>query len=379
VTKPIEPNDELKRYAIFYPQFHQAKVNDVAWGYGFTDWVLVATANAFDYWKRRAPAVGYYDLSKSEVVSAQFYTAARSGLDGFGIYHYWFEDGLELGAVERYLSQSALPANFGYFFIWANESWSKRWAGKDTEILKYVSTSPSREQVSDHVQYLKPFMESASYTMVLSRPLFVIYRPEFFRDPVYTINCYRDEFNRAGLNPLIGYYLKSASDAGYSNIFDFCYLFEPRLFFNFSGLRKYHLIHSVFRGIIRSVDYSKAENWSEFAGKILNRGAKSHTFASFLRYYNSQERKNLIGSIKCPIQNVLLSGWNNAPRYRDRFTEVQVPNRAQFSAMLNTSLNDTSCSRNIPMLCNAWNEWSEGAAIEPCSYLGDQLLKYYLS
>ena len=46
----------VKRYAIFFPQFHRVRVNDLAWGHGFTDWALVAVANAFDYWALRLAA-----------------------------------------------------------------------------------------------------------------------------------------------------------------------------------------------------------------------------------------------------------------------------------------------------------------------------------
>ncbi len=369
----------MKRYAIFFPQFHQIQVNDIAWGYGFTDWTLVSAANAFDYWRRRSPVAGFYDLSKTNDIAARFEEAANAGLDGFGIYHYWFEEGPELNAVERYLQCSRTPEKFNYFFIWANESWSKRWAGKDTEILKFVSTSPSNDQIRGHVNYLKPFMESVSYTTVMNRPLFVIYRPEFFHDPVKTINCYRDEFNRVGVNALIGYCLKSASDVEYSDIFDFCYLFEPRLFLNYHGLRKYKLIHSVFRRIIHSMPYTKAEYLSDKVGKLLNITSKTYPFSYFLDYFHSPDRKRLTDTLKCPVQNVLTCGWNNAPRYRDRFTAIEVPTQEQFSVMLSTSLADSVYSDNLPLLCNAWNEWSEGAAIEPCRYLGDSLLKSYLS
>jgi hypothetical protein len=369
----------MKRYAIFFPQFHQIKVNDQAWGYGFTDWSLVSVANVFDYWKRRAPIDGFYDLADERVVERQFASAAQAGVEGFGIYHYWFEDGSELGAVERYLQHAKLPDNFDFFYIWANESWSKRWAGKDTEILKTVATQPSLEEVSRHVSYLKPYMESASYTRVSGQPLFVIYRPEFFKEPAATVALYREEFEKIGLNPLIGYCLKSTSDAEYSNIFDFCYLFEPRLFFNFGGIRKSKLVHSLYRKIMHAVPYAQAERWSAMVGKLLNKVSKTYSFKDFLEYFSSSERNELISKLACPTQNILPSGWNNAPRYRKQFTELEVPDSNQFAAMLGNALGNTRCASDIPLLCNAWNEWSEGAAIEPCHYLGDRLLKSYLS
>ena len=374
-----ERTSSMKKYAIFFPQFHQIKVNDLAWGCGFTDWSLVSVANAFDYWKRRAPVSGFYDLADERVVERQFSSAAQAGIEGFGIYHYWFEDGSELGAVERYLSHARLPDDFDYFYIWANESWSKRWAGKDTEILKTVSTEPGHEEISRHVSYLKPYMESASYTRVSGRPLFVIYRPEFFKEPVATLARYRKEFECAGLNPLIGYCMKSLSDVGYSNHFDFCYLFEPRMFFNFSGLRKSSFLQATFKKIIHVVPYSLAERLSGTVGKLLNQGSKTYTFKRFLEYFVSAARDQVVGKLNCPVQNVLTSGWNNAPRYRQHFTELEVPDTKEFSVMLNAALSNPKYAQEIPLLCNAWNEWSEGAAIEPCHYLSDTLLKSYLS
>ena len=371
--------NRMKRYAIFFPQFHRIEVNDLAWGYGFTDWSLVSVANAFDYWKRRAPVCGFYDLADEKVIEQQFATAAQAGLQGFGIYHYWFEDGSELGAVERYLTHARLPDKFDYFYIWANESWSKRWAGKDTDILKTVATNPSREQINHHVNYLKPYMQSASYTRVSGRPLFVIYRPEFFKDPVMTLALYRKEFEHAGLNPLIGYFMKSQSDIEYSNHFDFCYLFEPRMYFNFGGLRKNRYVHAAYKKIIHLVSYSTAEKWSSLVSRLLNRGSKSYSFKSFLEYFGSNGRNQMVGQLQCPVQNVLTSGWNNAPRYRRHFTELEAPDPAEFSAMLDASLRNPKYSGDIPLLCNAWNEWSEGAAIEPCHYLGDSMLRTYVN
>ena len=367
----------MDKYAIFFPQFHRVKVNDDAWGAGFTDWALVASANAFDSWERRAPAGGFYDLNNSNEVQKQFQDAASRGLDGFGIYHYRFEDGPELTAVERYLEDAQLPDGFGYFFIWANENWSKRWAGRDTELLKTVATEPTRDQICEHVDYLKPFMESKSYRRVGGKPLFVIYRPDFFVDPASSLAMYREEFKSAGVDVALGYFIIGPSDVEYSNYFDFCYLFEPRLFFRFNSIGRSKLVTFVFRWLTHMISYSHLESLSEFVRKVTGRKSASYEFAEFLGYLNSTVRASLIESISCPVQNVLACGWNNAPRYRDRFTALTAPSPNLFQQMLSIAVADKRMSDEFPLMCNAWNEWSEGAAIEPCAYLGDEFVRVY--
>jgi hypothetical protein len=369
----------MKRYAIFFPQFHQVRVNDLAWGYGFSDWALVATANAFDHWKRRSPACGFYDLANPTDVRSQFQVAAAAQLDGFGLYHYYFSDGPELDVVERYLRKSLPPDGFQYFFIWANENWSRRWAGRNTQILKTVSSTPGRKEIADHVGYLEPYMQSKSYTTIANKPIFVIYRPDIFKDAANTLQLYRDEFSRVGLYPSIGYFLKNVSDVRYSSVFDFCYIFEPRTFLNFSGVRKNRIAGEIFNKVVGLLSNEHKEIISEYAIRSLNMGARRYSFSSFLTYFGSDDRKKLLRSLNCPLQNVLTCGWNNAPRYRQRFTEVEVPTVKQFLEMLELSAADDDCAATLPLLCNAWNEWSEGAAIEPCMYLGDELLRSFVS
>jgi hypothetical protein len=368
----------MKRYAIFFPQFHQIDVNDLAWGHGFTDWALVAAANAFDYWQRRAPACGFYDLSQDNHIRARFEAASSAGLDGFGIYHYRFDDGPELHTVERYLRHTPLPANFSYFYIWANDNWSTRWVGTNIRILKELSTKPDRAAVIDHVNYLAPFMRSSSYTKINGRPLFVIYRPDNFVDPDTSLALYRDEFRRVGVNPLIGFFVKNVSEMRYSRIFDFCYLFEPRLFFNFGGVRKNKVAITAYRALAGILSPRMVEWSSEMVTRSLNKFATSYTFRDFLRYFSSDARQQFIDSFECPVQEIVTCGWDNTPRYRNRSTKLEVPTVEQFSSMMEMIADAPSCEKEIPLLCNAWNEWSEGAAIEPCYYLGNTLLAGYI-
>ncbi|MEF8701650.1 MAG: glycoside hydrolase family 99-like domain-containing protein [Candidatus Accumulibacter sp. UW26] len=368
----------MEKYAIFFPQYHQVDVNDAAWGRGFTDWALVAAANAFDLWQRRAPACGFYDLSDKVIVSRLFQEAADSGLDGFGIYHYRFEDGPELTAVEVFLEECSLPADFGYFFIWANENWSRRWAGKDTELLKTVPTQPSRDQIRSHVNYLKPFMQAEGYKRIDGRPLFVVYRPEFFVDPLQAARLYREEFNSAGIDIALAYFLNSPADGEYSRAYDFGYLFEPRLFFRMTGIGRSRMVTTIFRWLTHALPYSYLEALSELVRTLSGRKSARHEFSTFLKYFGSTERQAIVQAMACPVQNVLTCGWNNAPRYRDRYTALAVPSARQFQEMLELACSDAGMCEKLPLLCNAWNEWSEGAALEACAYLGTTLQESYL-
>ena len=81
----------MVNFAIYFPQFYPTDVNNEVWGANFTDWALVAHANATKVWDRRAPRQGFYDGSCERVFSEQVEIAARAGISGFGIYHYFFD------------------------------------------------------------------------------------------------------------------------------------------------------------------------------------------------------------------------------------------------------------------------------------------------
>ncbi|MEA9568015.1 glycoside hydrolase family 99-like domain-containing protein [Polynucleobacter sp. AP-Nickl1-40-C4] len=374
----------IKKFAILFPQFHEVSVNNISWGYGFTDWALVATANAFKFWNtRRAPLCGFYNLSNLKDVKNQFDTAIKSGLDGFGIYHYWFEDGGELQAVEKYLANSALTNSdstyFKYFFIWANESWSRRWAGEDTNVIKKISASPSDHEIQEHVKYLAPFIKSKEYFKVNDRPILAIYRPEVFSNYLDVINKYRSEFKKYDVDILLGYFIKSNSDSIYSNNFDFCYLFEPRLFFNYMRFGNKKLIFRFYKNLTKLLPYGVVEFISKYSIFLFSKKNTSYSYRKFISYLKSNVRDKFVRDLKCSTQNVISAGWNNSPRYRSNYTELEVPAVQEFCEALSYSSDLNIYSNDYPLLCNAWNEWSEGAAIEPCAYLGDSLLRSFVN
>jgi lipopolysaccharide biosynthesis protein len=79
--------------AFYLPQFHQVPENDAWWGEGFTDWSKVDSATALydGHPQPTSPGeLGHYDLADPSVLPRQAELARSHGIDGFVMYHYWF-------------------------------------------------------------------------------------------------------------------------------------------------------------------------------------------------------------------------------------------------------------------------------------------------
>lgn len=358
-----------KPYAIYFPQFYPSRVNDDAWGKHFTDWLLVGQANFRDLWERRAPARGFYDGSDRGVHLSQALEAKQAGLAGFGLYHYWFYTQHELPAFEQsVLSGQVLNEPDSWFLIWANESWSKRWVG-NPELLIDLSRHPNNEMIEAHCKYLKCCFENPGYVKWKNRPLFVFYNLGYFDQPQKIVSSYRECLRRLGVDAALVQVVKSLSDVEYSHFMDGSYLFEPRLFFN--AMRKesgwfFRAALSLFR---KAFGATLTDQLLVRVDKFQS-SSRVHTENQFLHYFSSKLRADHLKRFKNPYQNILCPAWNNAPRYGKRFTSLQPIEPEQFLDQLSTS----SELSDLPVLINAWNEWSEGAAIEPCAYYGSRYL-----
>ena len=82
-----------KLIANYLPQYHRIPENDLWWGEGYTDWVAVKNAKPLfeGHEQPRIPLNhNYYSLDDVNVIRKQAELAKSHGIDGFGIYHYWF-------------------------------------------------------------------------------------------------------------------------------------------------------------------------------------------------------------------------------------------------------------------------------------------------
>lgn len=167
---------------LYLPQFHPVEVNDKYWGKGFTEWTNVAKAKPSfrGHYEPRIPAdLGFYDLRLPEVREEQAKLAKEAGIEGFCYWHYWFKNGEEV--LEKPFDEvveSGKP-DFPFCIGWANHSWTtKTWtksASKfDTEYI-FKQEYPGKEDYIKHFYRLLPAFKDHRYITVEDKLLFLIY------------------------------------------------------------------------------------------------------------------------------------------------------------------------------------------------------------
>lgn len=360
----------MKPFAIYFPQFYPTKTNDDAWGAGFTDWALVANSNLRDAWPRRAPVGGFYDGSSPFVHARQISEALEAGIGGFGVYHYWFYSHQELSAFEdTLLGKLESVQKPPWFLIWASEGWSKRWLAKPDTLIHLTST-PNQRQIEHHCDHLAKCFSHPTYMKWRGRPLFVWYNLGHFDEPESVVVRYREALLRRGFDIAVAHFVKNPFDLDYSVFTDASYLFEPRLFFGFQSSTRGSKSKTVLNVLRRALGTSAAESLLVVMDSLQKSGGLSYSADSFLSYMSSQERAALLVATQKPWQEVISPGWNNTPRYGSRFTALQPLEPSSFGELVRNAMG----RNDLPPLLNAWNEWSEGAAIEPCAYMGNSYL-----
>ena len=178
--EPYTPEkDDTKLIAFYLPQFYPFAENDKWWGKGFTEWTNAAKATpqfSGHYQPHHPIDLGFYDLRLEETVLRQAELAKTYGIHGFCYYQYWFS-GTKIMDMPMTRMLNNKQIDLPFCICWANEPWSARWDGKTGDILINQSKSIDFEKYFDEII---PFFLDPRYIKVAEKPLYLVHRPTFF-------------------------------------------------------------------------------------------------------------------------------------------------------------------------------------------------------
>jgi len=360
-TPNREIEDQSPRVIAFHlPQFHPIPENDVWWGPGFTEWSNVARGRPLfsGHYQPRLPAdLGFYDLRLAEARARQAELARDYGVHGFCYYHYWFAGKRLLERPAEDVLASGEP-DFPFCLCWANENWTRRWDGLEQEVLIEQDYSDADDEA--HFRHLCRFFRDPRYIRVNGRPLFLLYRASALPNPPRTLDIWRRVAEAEGVGEMFLCRVeKSKQDRGdpRGDGFDAGVEFHPRL----DELR------------IPAVRSSLAWKVSRRLG-LTNRAFRDHWV---LRYPDVVEAFRDDPPTDYPRFECVFPGWDNSVRRKKGAVVMIDESPPVYGDWLADRLNRARPIDGEPgfVFVDAWNEWAEGAHLEPCSRWGRAYLE----
>lgn len=333
-----------KVLAIHLPAFHRIPENDKWWGEGFTEWDNVRSGKPLykNHWQPIIPINNYYyNLSKAEDIEKQFELADEFGVYGFIFYHYWFGNGKMLfeQPIEDVLINKKIKGRF--CLCWANGSWITTWHGRDPETLlkqKYGGIA----EWENHLQYFLKVFNDERYIKINNKPLLYIYNAVEIPDYSDMIDYLNKRLKEEGFNGIyIIEYISSKNRCLCSEKSDAVVEFEP-LYTTYFDISKFNLFKRFLCKKLKRVDY---QSYDKLWNYILKRK----------RTYGGK-----------PIQKGCFVNWDNSARKGKNSMIVKGATPEKFGNYLKTLIENKRVDSDSEfVVINAWNEWSEGAYLEP--------------
>jgi hypothetical protein len=360
-------NDAVRLLALYFPQFHAIPENDEWWGKGFTDWVNVKRARPQfrGHYQPRVPQGGnYYDQSRKETLAWQIDLARRHGVHGFCHYHYWF-DGKQLLETPTNLVMASKEKEFDFPFClaWANETWSRRWDGRDHHILQQQSHEPDPALWMRHFEYLFRAWSDERAFRIDGKPVFLVYRAHLIREIGAMFDLWRAEAARRGLP---GLYLVAMKQYEFP---------VPEVLRHFDATMQFQPFEALFSpdypapGVETRRIFRPLRLLPERMQDVL-RSVRYNLFPALTFYDYEMVWKHILkiereGGI--PAFPGAFVDWDNTPRYvkRARIFKGASPERFAYWFRRLVEVTATRPDPERLIFINAWNEWAEGTYLEP--------------
>lgn len=333
--------------AFYLPQYHPIPENDAWWGKGFTEWrnVTRALPQYEGHVQPRLPGeLGFYDLRLPDTMRQQMRLAREYGIGAFCSYFYWFGGKTLLESpLQQWLVDPTL--DLPLCLCWANENWSRRWDGRADDTL--IGQRHSDDDDIAFIEHVARYLRDPRYLRVDGKPLLLVYRPGLLPDARATAQRWRAWCRSHGVGEIQLAYVQSFDRVDPRRIgFDAAVEFPP----NNTTLEPI----TAHQQLLNPDYHGDVLDWRELAGQ-----AMAQAEPSYPRY---------------PGVN---PGWDNEPRRSGRGRVFAHASPRGYRDWLRAAI--AMSRKRFPeqplVFLNAWNEWAEGAVLEPDTRLGHAWLE----
>lgn len=353
----------------YFPNWHVDERNEELHGKGWTEWPVVrcAVPRFAGHIQPKKPLWGYEDESDPAAMARKIAAAADHGIDAFLFDWYFFQSG---PYRERALNEGFLKApnrdRLKFAIMWANHdpecshprAWKKPadhtpWTGKLTPETFRIGTD----------RCIRQYMGQPNYLRVDDGVYFELYRPQPFVEDVggmeiasELIRDFRDRVEKAGLGKLT-------------------------LCGNTTGLPPYHDVGmDKVNQFCRQLGLDQVSRYGGMPWKCGFPAVDYYHWQSEL-YYPAAD--TYCDGLELPFNPNAQTGWDSSPRtvpsdmYEEAagypFSAVAVNDTPeQFEKVLRfykARFQSGQCKGRILNL-SCWNEWTEGAYLEPDETFG---------
>jgi O-antigen biosynthesis protein len=350
IVSPAPAKPAVRLIAYYLPQFHPIPENDKFWGKGFTEWTNVTKAvpQFPGHYQPHLPAdLGFYDLRLVDTLRRQASLARKNGIHGFCFHYYWFGGKRVLETPLNLLLQNP-DIDLPFCICWANENWTRRWDGHDDHVLMKQNYS-SADDVA-FVRSLEPAINDPRYIRVRGQPLILLYRANLLPNVLATVRRWRQHLAGVGCgNPYL-VIVQSFSDVDPRHYgFDATVEFPP------------HRLGFGERDISSEIRFFDPNNRGKVVeyDEMVRRAATISTGRSYTLFRGV-----------CPA-------WDNEPRQPGHGFAIVGSTPKKYQDWLASTCRETLKLHEPDerlVFINAWNEWAEGAHLEPDRHFGHAYL-----
>lgn len=332
-----------KIIAFYLPQFHQIPENDKWWGTGFTEWTNTKKTLPLypGHNQPREPYSDYYyDLTDPKAREWQAKIAKEHGIYGFCYYHYWFNGKMLLETPLNEILRTKKP-DFPFCLSWANEHWTRRWDGGNQDILM-AQEYGGEQDWENHFTYLLNAFKDPRYIRIENKPLFILYRPVNIPRCEEMLQYWDTLAKKNGLEEGL-YFAEQLNTEKISSVprIDANIEFEP-LFTLHHDPQTQHTNEAYKQNYLFMPNY--LAKYDFFWNQIINRNLSLH------------DRKTFLGAF---------SDWDNSPRMGGNSLIFCDVSAEKFGYYLSCQIKKAQLLQSPFIFINAWNEWAEGAYLEP--------------